>query len=714
MKKSVLAIVLLILAVISSCRNEEKRRTISLNGLWDIGEGSMDSIPVNLSRKVTVPGLVSMAQPSFINPGPKVKERGNINQKDSLREAFWYRRKFTIDGPVSEVAFLKVSKAMFGTKVIVNGINLGEHLPCFTPGWFNIKQALRRGENELLIRVGSCRGSLPRSVPDGFDFEKERYIPGIFDDVQLILCNNPAIKNVQAAPDISGETVHIRVWLTVGDNTNGSKLKFVVREANSGKVAGELIRDFKLPRDSGEVIVNVTVPVKGCRLWSPEDPFLYKLTVSSEGDEYKTRFGMRAFRLDTLTGRILLNNKPYFMRGSNITLYRFFEDDSCRDLPWHEDWIRSLHKSFKQFHWNGVRYCIGIAPEKWYDIADEEGIMIQNEFPVWYGGKGWCSWPAELKTAELAKEYREWIEEQWNHPSIVIWDASNETVSNDGKTEEVAEAVKQTRQLDMSGRPWDNSYSGVRKTGDVMELHPYHFQDPKFRLEDIANASPNPGGEEGEKRFMKIVNEYGWLWLNRDGTPTTLTRDLYRNLLGADSSVSRRREVYARYLASETEFWRCHRECAAVLHFTALGYSRGDGQTSDHFSDVSNLVYEKEFMKYIPDAFSPVGLMLDEWGGDMVPGTVHDFHVLGINDLEPEWRGSLALRFFDSAGNKISEAIVDASLAGFGKSSWLIRMETPGKPGRYLAVASLEAPGKDPVRSFREIPVVRYKKQALK
>ena len=74
------------------------------------------------------------------------------------------------------------------------------------------------------------------------------------------------------------------------------------------------------------------------------------------------------------------------------------------------------------------------------------------------------------------------------------------------------------------------------------------------------------------------------------------------------------------YLAAETEFWRCHRQCASVLHFTALAYSRTDGQTSDHFIDVENLVYENEFLKYMPDAFSPAGLMLDEWGNVIKTG----------------------------------------------------------------------------------------------
>jgi hypothetical protein len=693
-----------LLIMLGACKAHQKRETISLNGLWQIAEGSMEEIPSVFDHSVKVPGLVSLATPPFDNAGPKVKDRRSIIQKDSLREAFWYYRTFNIGGSIPPVAVLKVSKAMFGTKVFLNGKDIGEHLPCFTPGYFDVKGALLTGENKLIIRVGSGRNSVPFSVPDGFDFEKDRYIPGIFDNVELVLSGVPDIISVQAAPDIYSGNVRVQVKLGTQGSRGWAKIKIVVSETNSGQLAGEVTKKVNLSEGrEGESMVDVKIPVENCRFWSPEDPFLYNLTVTTAGDEFLTRFGMREFRLDTLSGMTMLNGKPYFMRGSNITLYRFFEDEACRDLPWNAEWVRKLHRSFKQFHWNGLRYCIGIAPEEWYRIADEEGIMIQDEFPIWYGGKGWCVWPEELKAEELASEYSEWMHEQWNHPSVVIWDAGNETVSHNGKTEEIARAISMVRHLDLSGRPWDNSYSAVRSPGDVMELHPYHFGNKNFKLKNIADAKINPGGEPGDKKFMKIVNEYGWLWLNRDGSPTTLTTDLYKNILGENSTEEQRRHVYATYLAAETEFWRCHRQCESVLHFTALAYSRADGQTSDHFTDVEHLVYESDFLKYMPDAFSPAGLMLDEWGNEIEAGKGHDYKIIAINDLEPEWTGKVYLRIFDRE-KIVSEQAKDIVIPAFGQDSVTINLVSPGLPGTYKVVASLEREGARPVRSIREIP----------
>jgi beta-galactosidase len=703
MKKNLPAL-LLILVIINSCQLNHKRDTIALNGIWQIAEGTMNIIPDEFNHSVPVPGLVSLAQPAFRDAGPKVIDRRSIIQKDTLREAFWYHRIFTLDKPVPPVAVIKVSKAMFGTKVFLNGIDLGEHLPCFTPGYFDAGGALKKGENELVIRVGSCRSSLPFSVPDGFDFEKERYIPGIFDNVELILSGVPKITSVQTAPDISALQVRVQAKFENRGKKNKSRISFTVKEAKSEQVAGKLVTKVQFTdKDEKETIVDVKIPLKDCKLWSPEDPFLYYLEVETEGDKYETRFGMREFRYDTVLKMTILNGKPYFMRGSNITLYRFFEDEECKSLPWNNDWVRKLHRSFKQFHWNGLRYCIGLAPEEWYRIADEEGILIQNEFPIWYGGKGWNVWPEELKAEELAREYAEWMQEQWNHPCVVIWDASNETLSHDGRTEEIADAIAKVRSMDLSNRPWDNSYSSVRSPGDVMELHPYHFQNPDYKLRDNAEADINPGGSPDDSRYMKLVNEYGWLWLNRDGTPTTLTRELYANLLGKDNNEASRRHLYASYLAAETEFWRCHRQCASVLHFTALAYSRSDGQTSDHFTDVENLIYEKEFLKYIPDAFSPIGLMLDEWGNKIKTGIKHEYKIMAINDLEPEWNGKLFLRIYD-ADKVIAEKFVEIAIPSFGSVSVNLDLVSPDHQGLYTVIASLESDGEKPIKSIRELP----------
>ncbi|HEX7573866.1 MAG TPA: hypothetical protein VF514_12285 [Bacteroidota bacterium] len=154
----------------------QPRRVIDLAGTWEIAEGSMERAPGRFDHTVSVPGLADMAVPPFQSVG--VKE-----VTDTLREAFWYRRTFAIKGRIPEVTRLKVHKAMYGTRVYLNGHLVGDHMPGFTPGYFNVRPYLR-GEgkpNELVIRVGAARSAIPGKYMDGQDYEKIRYIPGIYD-----------------------------------------------------------------------------------------------------------------------------------------------------------------------------------------------------------------------------------------------------------------------------------------------------------------------------------------------------------------------------------------------------------------------------------------------------------------------------------------------------------------------------------------------------
>ncbi len=178
----------------------------------------------------------------------------------------------------------------------------------------------------MLIRVGADRDAVGPAVPSGFDFEKERYIPGIFDSVELITSGTPHFVSVQAAPDIASKTVRVQAVVRNDGPPATGVFSFTVREARSGSVAGQITQPAVSFNKGMETTLDVRIPIAGCRLWSPEDPFLYVLEAASSGDQVRTRFGMREFRFDPAAGRAVLNGRPYFMRGSNITLYRFFED----------------------------------------------------------------------------------------------------------------------------------------------------------------------------------------------------------------------------------------------------------------------------------------------------------------------------------------------------------------------------------------------------
>ncbi|MFB0554844.1 MAG: glycoside hydrolase family 2 TIM barrel-domain containing protein [Phycisphaerae bacterium] len=690
----------------TSTKSTGDRHIINLDGNWEISQGSMDLIPSSFEHKVPVPGLVDMAKPAF----------DEVGKKGEKRQAFWYRRTFTIEGQIPDVAILKIHKAKFGTKVFLNGKLVGEHLPCFTPALMDVKKFTKGSgeQNELIVRVGAERESLPEGMPTGWDFEKYLYIPGIYDSVELILSGTPYISSIQVVPQLGDNSV--RIESLIQNPTFEGEVDIIcrIREYKSGRT---FISDQTRMGKVGDDPVfpfSTVLPMRDYKLWSPEEPFLYEVELDIGTDTLKTRFGMRSFSFDKESGRAVLNGKPYFMRGTNVCAYRFFEDAERGDKPWRAEWVRRLHRKFKSMHWNSIRYCIGFPPELWYEIADEEGFLIQDEFPIWLLSEA----PENPKSEKIIPEYTEWMRERWNHPCVVIWDAQNESI-----TEETGKALSVVRQLDLSNRPWENGWARPQSDEDCIETHPYLFSklwneywadDNKFALSDMVKISGRPSVRKEQESYNLpiIINEYAWLWLNRDGSTTCLTGSVYEKLLGPDSTIAERRLLYARYLAALTEFWRCHRECAGVLHFCGLGYSRaGDkprpegGATSDHFIDLEKLTFEPYFEQYVRDAFSPVGLMIDFWDEELAGGIERRFNVFVINDLHRKWKGTV--RFLVMRGGQIvTEQSKGCAVSGLGREILSFEQRILDRTGEYQLVAELVGANSAVVRSLRDFKVV--------
>ncbi|MCP4609397.1 MAG: hypothetical protein GY845_11855 [Planctomycetes bacterium] len=677
------------------------RHVIDLNGTWEIAQGSMDLVPDNFRHKVPVPGLVDMAEPAF----------DEVGKKSEKREAFWYRRTFTVKGKIPDVAILKIHKAKYGTKVFLNGELVGEHLPCFTPALLDVKGYLKGSgrENELIVRVGADRESMPKDMPGGWDFEKYLYIPGIYDSVELILTGKPFIANVQTVPDITDNEVRVVTEVQGSTGSGYGSVSYEVTEVSTGKRVGS-VESSGVALSIGKKKLNANIPIENCKLWTPENPFLYELKVNTGADIVRVRFGMRTFRFDKDSGRAVLNGKPYIMRGTNVCVYRFFEDAERGDKPWRKEWVRRLHRKFKSMNWNSIRYCIGFPPEIWYEVADEEGFLIQDEFPIWLLSKA----PENPKSEKIIPEYTEWMRERWNHACVVIWDAQNESA-----TPETGKALSAVRHLDLSNRPWDNGWAAPESGTDYLESHPYLFSSVQwgrkaFHLSDLAKTSGRPRVRDAQKDFKLpiIINEYAWLWLNRDGTTTCLTNKVYESLLGPNSTTEQRRELYGRYLAALTEFWRCHRECAGVLHFCGLGYSRaGDkprpegGATSDHFIDLESLAFEPNFERYVRDSFSPVGLMIDFWDEEISSGTERSLKVFVINDLHKEWKGTVSLRIV-RGNSTVAEQTKNCTVEFLGREILTFEQKFPQQAGEYQVIGELIKVDGAVVRSLRDFKIV--------
>ncbi len=164
-----------------------QRQVLALDGVWRIQKGGTELPATTGGGEVPVPGLTDLAR--------------HVN---GAGDYWWYEREFNLAVAPTEVALLKLNKAMFGAKVYLNGRLIDEYLPCFSPSYHNLRPWINfNGTNTLYIRIGE-RAGLPATVLDMNDFEKVSYAPGIYDSVTLMLANNPRIETVQTNPNLDG------------------------------------------------------------------------------------------------------------------------------------------------------------------------------------------------------------------------------------------------------------------------------------------------------------------------------------------------------------------------------------------------------------------------------------------------------------------------------------------------------------------------------
>jgi len=700
--------------------NPGNRKVLSLNGTWELEEGTLGLIPEEFTHTAPVPGFVDMATPGFSQPGEvkTVAGAGMLSQKgfmtlmkfkDRQREAFWYRKEFRVEGALPGVAILKIGKAKYGSELWLNGTRLGENTRHFLAGTFDVSGILKgSGENNVLVvRVGtSVTYKRNNKNVYGDVLEKIRQLPGIYDDVELILTGDLYIEKVQVAPDLDKKSVRVVAWIQNRSNEEGAtRLEFQVQKDS---ILCAAIRSDQLSIPPGEtILVDTEIPLDEFETWSPETPSLYTLCVQSSNDQFTTNFGMREFHFDPDTKVPVLNGKPYYLRGTSVPIYRFAEDPMRGDKLWDEEWIRALYRKFKEMNWNSLRFHVGPAPSLWYKIADEEGIIIQDEYAIWT----FNIFRSGIKLDTIVSEYVDWMEERWNHASLLIWDAQNESTQK--KEPRTGWALSMVRGLDLSNRPWDNGWGEAQRETDPMELHPYLYTGSmvNFFGKELKPLPPVDTFAHTQADSMvlmegthpALVNEYAWLWVNRDGEGTALTRQGY-NTWFPDFTASDRFEYYAYHCARQTEYYRALR-AAGVMQFAGLNSNFKGSKTSDIFTDVENLVIEPHIKQYVKDAFSPEAVCLWYWKDTAPAGEMLGLTIVLLNDLQLPISSSVKISF-EKDHQEISQFI--SPPVTIGPSGKVIIEEAitfPEKPGDYSLIAEIIDQNNKPVRSVRKIEI---------
>ena len=139
--------------------------------------------------------------------------------------------------------------------------------------------------------------STPRTTFDFYPFA------GIHRPVVLYTVPQTHIDDIIVVTGIDGAagTVQVTARLSAAATAQGSvQLK-----------GGDTTVNANLAFKDGVAEAQLTVP--NAHLWSDRDPYLYDLTVRSDGDRYALKVGIRT--IEVQGGKILLNGQPVQLNG---------------------------------------------------------------------------------------------------------------------------------------------------------------------------------------------------------------------------------------------------------------------------------------------------------------------------------------------------------------------------------------------------------------
>ena len=163
-----------------------------------------------------------------------------------------------------------------------------------------------------------------------------------------------------------------------------------------------------------------TIPIPDAKLWSPEDPFLYRLEVSYGAQTETYKIGLRSVLLDPDRG-MLLNGKHIKLKG--VCLHH---DLGALGAAFHPKAARRQLELMKRMGANAVRTSHNPPASAFLDLCDEMGILVVDEaFDMWERPKTEYDYARFFK-AWYRIDVASWIRRDRRHPCVIMWSIGNE------------------------------------------------------------------------------------------------------------------------------------------------------------------------------------------------------------------------------------------------------------------------------------------------
>ncbi|GGB86563.1 glycoside hydrolase family 2 protein [Dyadobacter sediminis] len=473
-----------------------RKNWMNINGLWNysiLPKSETDAKPATFDGQILVPFAVESALSGV----------GKTVGKDSI---LWYQRMVDFNPKLkNERVLLHFGAVDWKCDVFVNGKPAGSHQGGYDPFSLDITALLtKKKQQEISVRVWDPSSDGPQ--PRGKQIKNPHsiwYTPvtGIWQTVWLETVPASYIAGIKPTPNVDKQTLTVKT--DIANAASGDKIRIVASDG-SATVAEQ---EFEA---GSNAVLNIANP----KLWSPESPFLYDLTISITRngkvmDEVKSYFAMRKISMQPDANgvqRMMLNNQFLFQYGP---LDQGWWPDGLYTAPTDEALKFDIIKT-KEMGFNMIRKHVKVEPARWYRYCDELGMLVWQDMPSGDLGNNWEPHPGitgneteKERTPESEQMYKtEWkaiMDANYHFPSIVVWVPFNEAWGQ-FKTEEI---TNWTMQYDPSRLVNSASGGNFFPVGHIMDLHNYP-----------APAMPRPD-LFGAKQVI-VLGEFGGLGLPVD------------------------------------------------------------------------------------------------------------------------------------------------------------------------------------------------------
>ena len=406
---SKLSSLFLLLFLVFSCQNanqdsKQERSKTNINSNWLYLEDNTTAIDDALKQEgwenINLPHTWNALDATDLEPGYR-------------RTGSWYKKDLDIPSIVSgQIYQLYFEGVNITSDVYVNGKNVGSHIGGYIGFTVDITDAISNGNNQILVRAdnGYDPEIIPSQKSDFFIFG------GITRDVWLETLPAKHLSNLKiTTPNVSASNAELQATVSVAI-PNNSELKV---KASLVEVDGSIIQTsvFDITDNSSEInFKNIANP----KLWDTDNPNLYTLSVQLlENDVIKDQIsdkvGFRWFEFKD-HGAFYLNGKRLLLRGTHR-----HEEHAGVGAAMSNEQHRADMELIKDMGTNFVRLAHYPQDPEVYKACDELGLLVWDELPWCRGGLGNDNWKENTKT--MLKEI---IEQNYNHPSVIIWSLGNE------------------------------------------------------------------------------------------------------------------------------------------------------------------------------------------------------------------------------------------------------------------------------------------------